>query len=76
MLSLIDDHQAECYHYLFDAAIKLHQLGLDWSTPSHGPLQNVKGILGNNVMNTSVKAGMKDSNHEIEPLPVSSKMLA
>ncbi|KAJ4726330.1 haloacid dehalogenase-like hydrolase family protein [Melia azedarach] len=27
--------QAECYHYLFDAAIKLYQLGLDWSSPNH-----------------------------------------
>ncbi|CAL5342644.1 unnamed protein product [Camellia sinensis] len=35
--------QAECYHYLFDAAIKLHQLGLDWSTPSHGFVCNVNG---------------------------------
>ncbi|KAL5719494.1 hypothetical protein ACHQM5_012261 [Ranunculus cassubicifolius] len=34
--------QAECYHYLFEAAIKLHQLGLDWSTPSHGPIARVK----------------------------------
>lgn len=34
--------QAECYHYLFDAAIKLHQLGIDWTTPSHGLLSNVK----------------------------------
>ncbi|PHT43808.1 putative bifunctional methylthioribulose-1-phosphate dehydratase/enolase-phosphatase E1 [Capsicum baccatum] len=34
--------QSECYHYLFDAAIKLHQLGLDWTTPSHGPIQNAK----------------------------------
>ncbi|KAL8166211.1 hypothetical protein V2J09_007710 [Rumex salicifolius] len=33
--------QAECYHYLFEAAIKLHQLGLDWSSPSHGPLNKV-----------------------------------
>ncbi|KAL4204870.1 hypothetical protein AMTRI_Chr01g134360 [Amborella trichopoda] len=32
--------QAECYHYLFDAAIKLNQLGLDWSSPSHGLLAN------------------------------------
>ncbi|KAK8928185.1 putative bifunctional methylthioribulose-1-phosphate dehydratase/enolase-phosphatase E1 1 [Platanthera zijinensis] len=28
--------QAECYHYLFDAAIKLYQLGIDWTSPSHG----------------------------------------
>ncbi|XVE92746.1 hypothetical protein REPUB_Repub01dG0126200 [Reevesia pubescens] len=38
--------QAECYHYLFDAAIKLHQLGLDWSSPNHGPLRNINGICG------------------------------
>ncbi|XP_017971558.1 PREDICTED: probable bifunctional methylthioribulose-1-phosphate dehydratase/enolase-phosphatase E1 2 isoform X4 [Theobroma cacao] len=38
--------QAECYHYLFDAAIKLHQLGLDWSSPNHGPLRNVNGLWG------------------------------
>ena len=31
--------QAECYHYLFDAAIKLHQLGLDAATPEHGPIE-------------------------------------
>ncbi|GAB2215633.1 hypothetical protein Droror1_Dr00020024 [Drosera rotundifolia] len=35
--------QAECYHYLFDAAIKLHQMGLDWSTPNHGPIKAIKG---------------------------------
>ncbi|XP_076896300.1 putative bifunctional methylthioribulose-1-phosphate dehydratase/enolase-phosphatase E1 1 isoform X2 [Bidens hawaiensis] len=38
--------QSECYHYLFEAAIKLHQLGLDWSTPSHGPIQRSKPVLG------------------------------
>ncbi|XP_020599522.1 probable bifunctional methylthioribulose-1-phosphate dehydratase/enolase-phosphatase E1 1 isoform X2 [Phalaenopsis equestris] len=32
--------QAECYHYLFDAAIKLHQLGIDWTSPSHGFIKN------------------------------------
>ncbi|KAI3466103.1 hypothetical protein Pfo_022766 [Paulownia fortunei] len=36
--------QAECYHYLFDAAIKLHQLGLDWSTLSHGPIHSPNGV--------------------------------
>ncbi|XP_028792992.1 probable bifunctional methylthioribulose-1-phosphate dehydratase/enolase-phosphatase E1 [Neltuma alba] len=34
--------QSECYHYLFDAALKLHQMGLDWSTPDHGPIQSVR----------------------------------
>ncbi|KAG5409320.1 hypothetical protein IGI04_005639 [Brassica rapa subsp. trilocularis] len=33
------EFRAECYHYLFDAAIKLHQLGLDAATPEHGPIQ-------------------------------------
>ena len=63
--------QAECYHYLFDAAIKLHQLGLDWSTPDHGPIQNVKGVSGvNGRINVSTKAGAVDSNYKIEPFPV------
>ncbi|KAG8089828.1 hypothetical protein GUJ93_ZPchr0011g28551 [Zizania palustris] len=34
--------QAECYHYLFDAAIRLYQLGIDWTTPEHGPINNAK----------------------------------
>ncbi|XP_040990041.1 probable bifunctional methylthioribulose-1-phosphate dehydratase/enolase-phosphatase E1 isoform X3 [Juglans microcarpa x Juglans regia] len=60
--------QAECYHYLFDAAIKLHQLGLDWSTPNHGPIWNVKGVLGSGASaNMSVKAGAS-ADHGIEPL--------
>ncbi|GAV72310.1 Aldolase_II domain-containing protein/HAD_2 domain-containing protein [Cephalotus follicularis] len=61
--------QAECYHYLFDAAIKLHQLGLDWSTPNHGPIQKVKGYLGSNgSVDVSVKAGTMDSDVKIDPL--------
>ncbi|KAK3028409.1 hypothetical protein RJ639_039619 [Escallonia herrerae] len=50
--------QAECYHYLFDAAIKLHQLGLDWSTPAHGPISNKK---------LSAKAGSLILNNDVEP---------
>lgn len=30
--------KAECYHYLFNAALKLHQLGLDPADAKHGPL--------------------------------------
>jgi len=30
--------QAESYHYLFQAALKMHQMGLDPSTPNHVPL--------------------------------------
>ncbi|XP_021983845.1 probable bifunctional methylthioribulose-1-phosphate dehydratase/enolase-phosphatase E1 1 isoform X1 [Helianthus annuus] len=47
--------QSECYHYLFEAAIKLHQLGLDCSTPSHGPIQRSKPLLGGQTTNTSQK---------------------
>ncbi|KQK01716.1 hypothetical protein BRADI_3g57750v3 [Brachypodium distachyon] len=36
--------QAECYHYLLDAAIKLHQLGIDWTTPEHGPINSAKRL--------------------------------
>ncbi|GAB4849498.1 hypothetical protein Ancab_004292 [Ancistrocladus abbreviatus] len=59
--------QAECYHYLFDAAIRLHQMGLDWSTPAHGPIasKRVSGI-GRN-MNMSSKAGAMGSNHDMVP---------
>ncbi|GLT83333.1 hypothetical protein SLE2022_016280 [Rubroshorea leprosula] len=62
--------QAECYHYLFDAAIKLHQLGLDWSTPDHGSIQKVSGVLGKNQkINVTAKAGTTGSNYEAEQLP-------
>ncbi|MFS7932414.1 putative acireductone synthase [Helianthus anomalus] len=47
--------QSECYNYLFEAAIKLHQLGLDWSTPSHGPIQRSQPLLGGQTTNTSQK---------------------
>ncbi|KAA8524352.1 hypothetical protein F0562_010775 [Nyssa sinensis] len=60
--------QAECYHYLFDAAIKLHQLGLDWSTPSHGPIRNVNGVCGcGGNMSRGLKAGALGLDYVIEP---------
>jgi len=31
--------QAECYHYLFDAAIKMRQMGLDPEHPLHRPVR-------------------------------------
>ncbi|KAG5551269.1 hypothetical protein RHGRI_009628 [Rhododendron griersonianum] len=59
---------AECYHYLFDAAIKLHQLGLDWSTPNHGPITISRGVLGGHPNgNISRKAGPLISNDGVEP---------
>ncbi|CAH8361832.1 unnamed protein product [Eruca vesicaria subsp. sativa] len=54
--------QAECYHYLFDAAIKLHQLGLDAATPEHGPIHGA--IHSHNQL--SVKSGVKDSQNQTE----------
>ncbi|XP_077226772.1 haloacid dehalogenase-like hydrolase family protein isoform X3 [Tasmannia lanceolata] len=59
--------QAECYHYLFDAAIKLHQLGLDWSTPSHCSISKAKGLWGDGRnINGVVKAGLLNENHAVE----------
>ncbi|KAF7822700.1 putative bifunctional methylthioribulose-1-phosphate dehydratase/enolase-phosphatase E1 [Senna tora] len=60
--------QSECYHYLFDAALKLHQMGLDWSTPDHGPIQSVKsGQKIGRESDVSVKA--RKANGEINLLP-------
>ncbi|XP_031255320.1 probable bifunctional methylthioribulose-1-phosphate dehydratase/enolase-phosphatase E1 2 isoform X2 [Pistacia vera] len=60
--------QAECYHYLFDAAIKLHQLGLDWSTPTHGPIHNIQGVWGCGVnLSRALKAGSLTLDYVIEP---------
>ncbi|XP_051227038.2 probable bifunctional methylthioribulose-1-phosphate dehydratase/enolase-phosphatase E1 isoform X1 [Lolium perenne] len=36
--------QAECYHYLLDAAVKMYQLGIDWTTPEHGPINSAKRL--------------------------------
>ncbi|KAL8510216.1 hypothetical protein ACS0TY_017146 [Phlomoides rotata] len=58
--------QSECYHYLFDAAIKLHQLGLDWSTPSHGPICGLNGVQGRHISQVSAKAGAISSIDGIE----------
>lgn len=65
-------YQAECYHYLFDAAIKLHQLGLDWSTPSHGPIRNVNGVWGcSGNFSRALKTGPLSLDYTIEPSQVS-----
>ncbi|XP_009785430.1 putative bifunctional methylthioribulose-1-phosphate dehydratase/enolase-phosphatase E1 1 [Nicotiana tabacum] len=59
--------QAECYHYLFDAAIKLHQLGLDWTTPAHGPIHNPNGHFdGIQNAKISAKEGTLASNGSIK----------
>ena len=66
-------YQAECYHYLFDAAIKLHHLGLDWTTPSHGPIRAVNGFWGPSAnFNRNQKAGPLSLDYMIGPSQVSS----
>ncbi|MCH86823.1 methylthioribulose-1-phosphate dehydratase, partial [Trifolium medium] len=60
--------QSECYHYLFDAAIKLHQVGLDWSTPNHGPILSARrGLSIAGESNLSTKA--RKDNGDIDPSP-------
>ncbi|XAR68008.1 Methylthioribulose 1-phosphate dehydratase [Bertholletia excelsa] len=60
--------QAECYHYLFDAAIKLHQLGLDWSSPSHSFVRNANGACGClGTISKGLKAGSLGIDYMIEP---------
>ncbi|XP_061350950.1 probable bifunctional methylthioribulose-1-phosphate dehydratase/enolase-phosphatase E1 [Gastrolobium bilobum] len=60
--------QSECYHYLFDAAIKLQQMGFDWSTPNHGPIQSARrGLTITGESNLSVKA--RKANGETDPFP-------
>ncbi|XP_006662940.2 probable bifunctional methylthioribulose-1-phosphate dehydratase/enolase-phosphatase E1 [Oryza brachyantha] len=51
--------QAECYHYLFDAAIKLYQLGIDWTTPEHGPINSAKRP--RSVLSSGVPNGCSDA---------------
>lgn len=59
--------QAECYHYLFDAALKLYQMGFDWSTPSHGPIRSIKGVsMADGSRAVSTKAGTSELN-PLEP---------
>lgn len=46
-------------------------MGLDWSTPNHGPIQSARrGLSIAGESNVSVKASK--SNGEIDPFPVSS----
>ncbi|KAF9610591.1 hypothetical protein IFM89_023385 [Coptis chinensis] len=60
--------QAECYHYLFEAAIKLFQMGLDWSTPTHGPINHVKNSLnGDTNISRRSEIGVPNGFHKHEP---------
>lgn len=64
--------QAECYHYLFDAALKLHQLGIDYSSPSHGLIGTTNAFQDKNKhLNDAVKA-LENGEHCPETSRVSS----
>ncbi|CAO2144130.1 unnamed protein product [Urochloa humidicola] len=54
--------QAESYHYLLDAAIKLYQLGIDWTTPEHGPIKRSKRLRSSLNTGTSIEC------HAAKPL--------
>ncbi|KAG6494051.1 hypothetical protein ZIOFF_049069 [Zingiber officinale] len=56
--------QAECYHYLFDAALKLHQLGIDYSSPGHGPVNCLSSFQSKNKPLTS---GLANGGHVPDP---------
>ncbi|XP_020571807.1 probable bifunctional methylthioribulose-1-phosphate dehydratase/enolase-phosphatase E1 1 [Phalaenopsis equestris] len=62
--------QAECYHYLFEAAIKLHQLGIDWASPSHGLINNNANKMGINLGTSDIseKAGLANGSQAPEKL--------
>ncbi|XP_025826848.1 probable bifunctional methylthioribulose-1-phosphate dehydratase/enolase-phosphatase E1 [Panicum hallii] len=62
--------QAESYHYLLDAAIKLYQLGIDWTTPEHGPINRAKR--SRSILNT----GIPNECHAAEPLKVNNSLLS
>lgn len=68
-LFVVKHLQAECYHYLFDAALKLHQLGINWSTRKHHFMQSGKQIEVKGT-NTPVQTGNPNSDRRHEQLPV------
>uniref|UniRef100_A0A803N242 Probable bifunctional methylthioribulose-1-phosphate dehydratase/enolase-phosphatase E1 n=1 Tax=Chenopodium quinoa TaxID=63459 RepID=A0A803N242_CHEQI len=68
VLLIVVSMQAECYHYLFDAAIKLNQMGLDWSTPTHGPIKRIQADFRSGERAVSAKAGTSGLNPG-EPKP-------
>lgn len=65
--------QAECYHSIFFPAIKLHQLGFDWATRSHGPSQILQRVLGG-YQNAEVTAKARTSSDGIESPRVSFQL--
>jgi hypothetical protein len=51
--------KAECYHYLFEAALKLHQLGIDPADPKHGPLTQTRALPTSTPVSVSKGIGSK-----------------
>ncbi|KAM3254796.1 hypothetical protein ACQJBY_048330 [Aegilops geniculata] len=60
--------QAECYHYLLDAAIKMYQLGIDWTTPEHGPINSAKRL------RSVASPGVPNGCHTAKSLKISSRV--
>jgi hypothetical protein len=61
--------QAECYHYLLDAAVKMYQLGIDWTTPEHGPINSAKRL------RSVISPGVPNGGHAAKSSKVSSLFL-
>eukprot|EP00249_Psilotum_nudum_P008080 c21030_g1_i1 orf=154-1668(+) len=59
--------QAECYHYLFEAAYKLYQLGRDPADPNHGPIKNLKSSVSH--IYSSLENGTNEAHRERECYP-------
>lgn len=68
MISFLGAFQAECYHYLFDAALKLHQLGIDYSSPGHGPVNSPSSF---ESKNKHLSSGLANGGHVPDPSRVS-----
>ncbi|XP_052177379.1 probable bifunctional methylthioribulose-1-phosphate dehydratase/enolase-phosphatase E1 2 isoform X2 [Diospyros lotus] len=59
--------QAECYHYLFDAATKIRQLGLDKSTPGDHSIRIPDESCGCGSASSGLKAGTLGIDYVIKP---------
>ncbi|KAI4322955.1 hypothetical protein L6164_022600 [Bauhinia variegata] len=50
------------------AKTQLHQLGLDWTTPEHGPIRSVKNVIRSGFR-SNVSAKAQKTDRDIEPFP-------
>lgn len=59
--------QAECYHYLFEAALRLHNLGLDPADPKHGPLKSLRATSSETSNGIALENGeQKDLSNQMQ----------